>query len=200
MSVTVKITNDKLTPLLEKLKQPRKFYEFLGARLKEISDKNFMAGVDWDGKPYAPNSALTNLLNAGKGIVMRRNSNLMKSVQPQVTNSALKFGSNSRYAKAHQIGMTIKAKKMLWIPLCKEAATALKHGKKIEGLFKITSKKGNILMVTAKKMTKKRKKEGTDLFKLWFTLKKFLKLPVRRFLGSPKKETIMEAIKAWLSV
>ena len=167
--------------------------KIIGVKLTEQVVRTFARGVDpVTGAKWKRTSPGALAIRAsGGGETMKATGRLMRSLSrpAKVTGKSARIGTGIRYAEAHQLGMTIRAKsgKSLAIPITREAARAGScrrwwAQKESQGLKPFVLKGVVLLPNRAWTGGKNSQKKNTLLDAHW-VLKKSVNIPQRRFLG-----------------
>lgn len=95
---------DTIQDLMDRIDDTEQFYDSLGNDLAELSRQTFDESRDPYGEPWTP-------LKVRQGQPLRDTGRLMAAITHEATNQYANIGTNTVYARIHQIGGTIKPKK-----------------------------------------------------------------------------------------
>jgi phage gpG-like protein len=154
------------------------------------------------GKIKPPTSSFTLSLRPGngKGKTLMDTGELVQSLTYQLEGDGIiKIGSHLRYAKVHQFGAKIKAKKAqtLCIPATEEARK-LSKAKGVKGALEEFKKKGYRIWFEPHAIMGQKGKRAKP--KVLFYRKKEVEIPKRTFVYMTEKdwEEITEMVQKWL--
>ncbi len=179
--------NNILNLIRERMMHRKKeFLSELGFRLAENARRRIIHGKTPNGSPHQALSPITITTKRGSK-PLRDTGQLLKSITYEVDDKSVRVGSNLIYARVHQEGATIRAKKSyLTIPLHFKArqvakgAGATRYGGNVRNisLFTLKTKKGRLFLVQSVKQRGSKKRKLI----FWYMLKKQVKIPARPFL------------------
>lgn len=157
---------DGLTPMLKKLVgKPSQITNRIARDMRSEIELRFRNGETPEGIKWKSS------LRGGKTLV--DTGLLRQSFQIQFDNKVAKVGTNIRYARIHNYGGVIRAKKKyLTIPIAREAKG--KSARSFQDTFIFKSKRTGNLFIA--------QKNGVNL-KTLYLLKKQITIPARRFMG-----------------
>ena len=155
-----------------------------------------------EGEIEPPTSPFTLSLRRGRGRgkTLMDSGDLVKSLTYQLEGDGIiKIGSHLRYAKVHQFGAKIKAKKAqtLCIPATEEARK-LSKAKGVKGALEEFKKKGYRIWFEPHAIMGQKGKRAKP--KVLFYRKKEVEIPKRTFVYMTEKdwEEITEMVQKWL--
>ena len=152
------------------------------------------------GKVKPKTSKFTlSLRSGGSGRTLIDSGNLLKSLTYKIEGrEVVKIGSNLPYAKVHQFGGKIKAKKAasLCIPATKEARKKSRFG--VEEALKKFTNEGWQIWFTEKAIMGRKGNKGKPV--VLFYRKKQIEIPKRQFVYLTKEDEkeIAEMVASWL--
>ncbi len=151
-------------------------------------------------KPPTSPFTLSTRPGKGKGKTLMDTGELVQSLTYKLEGDGIiKIGSHLRYAKVHQFGAKIKAKKAqtLCIPATKEARK-LSKVKGVKGALEEFKRKGYHIWFTPSAIMGQKGRRGKPV--VLFYRKKEVEIPARTFVYLTEKdwEEITEMVASWL--
>lgn len=219
----VSISDQELVKALDSMKNfdRRVVFRMIGADMKISTMNNFREQRDpVTGRPWQPIRPITKNSRPKKTeTILQDSTRLLRSInsaKPEVTNNSVQIGTNLPYARAHQQGILIRAKKAKYLTI--PASPEAKRAKTFQRFWEQCVRKGQRPYITGKKgdstrvmmfhkgayaarsdiRTRNRKTKAGKTRKarmgtptVGFILKKAVVLPRRRFMGFSFKDKNM---------